>query len=86
MCRSCLNVDEDRAAVILGKDRIYGFDRVYSFDSRQVARRGPTPLTEQQELYSDMVQPLVDSVFSGYNATVLAYGQTVLTTHPSLDR
>ena len=31
----------------------------------------------QDEVYNKVVLPLVDGCFDGYNATVLAYGQTV---------
>ena len=40
------------------------FDRVF----------GPEESTEQ--VYEDLVRPLVERVVEGYNATVLAYGQT----------
>ena len=32
--------------------------------------------TSQIQIYKTAVFPLLDNVFSGYNATVLAYGQT----------
>lgn len=34
------------------------------------------PETTQQELYMDVVSPLIQEVLSGYNCTVFAYGQT----------
>lgn len=30
----------------------------------------------EESLYSNCVEPLVDGLFKGYNATVFAYGQT----------
>lgn len=35
----------------------------------------------QDEVYKSCIEPLVNSIFEGYNATVFAYGQTV-----SIDR
>jgi Kinesin motor domain len=43
----------------------FNFDQVYGGG-------GLSPTT----LYSDCVEPLVQGIFSGYNATVFAYGQT----------
>ena len=42
---------------------------------------------EQEAVYGECVRPLVDSLFRGINATVLAYGQTGLhvKTHLPLD-
>ena len=50
--------------MILGKDKGFTFDNVFSKSTPQV------------EVFEAAVQPLLDSLFKGYNATVLAYGQT----------
>jgi kinesin family member 21 len=47
--------------VILGKNG-FEFDRILSG-------------TDQKEVF-DMVQPILDKVWAGYSATVMAYGQT----------
>ncbi|KAI2809410.1 Kinesin-like protein kif3b, partial [Blomia tropicalis] len=44
--------------------KIYTFDSVYDVDSTQ------------DEIYSDIFHPLVDSVLEGFNGTIFAYGQT----------
>jgi hypothetical protein len=48
----------------LGKDKAFTYDYVFS------------KTTPQIEVYETAVQPLLDSLFKGYNTTVLAYGQT----------
>ncbi|XP_023199059.1 kinesin-like protein KIF27 [Xiphophorus maculatus] len=50
--------------VRLGSDRLFSFDHAF----------GPT--TSQDEVYESCVQPLVESLLDGYNATVFCYGQT----------
>ncbi|TNN80661.1 Kinesin-like protein KIF27 [Liparis tanakae] len=49
---------------MLGSDRVFSFDHVF----------GPTE--NQEEVYESCVQPLVESLLHGYNATVFCYGQT----------
>lgn len=34
------------------------------------------PSVSQEELYKNLVEPLVDNVMLGFNCTALAYGQT----------
>lgn len=34
------------------------------------------PQVQQQQVYEELVAPLIDRFFDGYNATVFAYGQT----------
>lgn len=46
-----------------GPEHCFQFDSVFGPDS------------SQQELFSTLVQPLLDSFLSGYNCTILAYGQ-----------
>ncbi|EKX30876.1 hypothetical protein GUITHDRAFT_83606, partial [Guillardia theta CCMP2712] len=62
-CRSCVAFSGG-ASLVLGKDRVFTFDAVYP------------PSSSQESIYSEWVKPLVDGCFQGYNATVLAYGQT----------
>lgn len=62
--RSCVTFYEDGHSLVLGKDRAFTFDAVYQ------------PNCQQQRIYDDWVSSLVDGCFQGYNATVLAYGQT----------
>uniref|UniRef100_A0A3Q2TU99 Kinesin motor domain-containing protein n=1 Tax=Fundulus heteroclitus TaxID=8078 RepID=A0A3Q2TU99_FUNHE len=50
--------------VLLGPDRLFSFDHAF----------GPT--AGQDEVYESCVQPLVESLLDGYNATVFCYGQT----------
>ncbi|OLL25260.1 Kinesin-like protein 6 [Neolecta irregularis DAH-3] len=46
------------------KDIRYAFDRIFDQNS------------SQEEVYSKTVQPLINGLFEGYNATVFAYGAT----------
>ncbi|KAJ0401980.1 hypothetical protein ATCC90586_008917 [Pythium insidiosum] len=50
--------------LIVGKDRAFTFDAVFGVD------------TAQHQVFRAAVEPLVDCFMQGYNATVLAYGQT----------
>ena len=49
--------------MILGKDKTFTFDYVFSTSTPQI------------KVYETAVKPLLNSLFKGYNATVLAYGQ-----------
>ena len=60
----CLFKVKNQPQLVLGKERSFTFDHV--FDTR----------SQQEELSSDCVRPLIDSLFLGYNATIFAYGQT----------
>ena len=42
----------------------FAFDRVFP------------PTTQQVEIYKEVAQPVIKSVFSGFNGTMFAYGQT----------
>ena len=35
-----------------------------------------SPKVETKQVYDKLVQPMLDNVFNGYNATIFAYGQT----------
>ncbi|KAK1892937.1 Kinesin-like protein KIF27 [Dissostichus eleginoides] len=60
----CVRVVPDSAQVMLGSDRLFSFDHAF----------GPT--ASQDEVHESCVQPLVESLLEGYNATVFCYGQT----------
>lgn len=63
-CRECLEVVPNEPQVIIGSDKPFTFDYVFGSTS------------QQEELYNQVVEPLMDTYFNGYNVTVLAYGQT----------
>lgn len=63
-CTECLRSVKSEPQVILGKDKCFTYDYVFSQSAPQI------------DVYEQAVQPLLDSLFKGYNATVLAYGQT----------
>jgi hypothetical protein len=52
------------AQVIMGADRCFTFDSILTTNH------------SQEECYKVCASPLLDSFFDGFNATVLAYGQT----------
>uniref|UniRef100_A0A3Q1GCT5 Kinesin family member 27 n=1 Tax=Acanthochromis polyacanthus TaxID=80966 RepID=A0A3Q1GCT5_9TELE len=60
----CVRVVPSSAQVMLGSDRLFCFDHAF----------GPT--ASQDQVYESCVQPLVESLMDGYNATVFCYGQT----------
>ncbi|XP_070566373.1 kinesin-like protein KIF27 isoform X2 [Ptychodera flava] len=60
----CVKVLAGSNQLVLGKDRAFTFDYVLSAKSTQ------------EETYKTCVEPLLQSCFEGYNATVFAYGQT----------
>lgn len=49
--------------------RSFNYDHVYGWNS-----------SSPDKLYGQCVQPLVDGLFKGYNATVFAYGELCLLT------
>uniref|UniRef100_A0A671SFY8 Kinesin-like protein KIF21A n=1 Tax=Sinocyclocheilus anshuiensis TaxID=1608454 RepID=A0A671SFY8_9TELE len=50
--------------VVLGKDKPFTFDYVFDMDS------------QQDSIYSNCTEKLIEGCFEGYNATIFAYGQT----------
>uniref|UniRef100_A0A8D1AHQ4 Kinesin family member 21B n=1 Tax=Sus scrofa TaxID=9823 RepID=A0A8D1AHQ4_PIG len=63
-CHICTSVTPGEPQVLLGKDKAFTYDFVFDLD------------TWQERVYSTCVSKLVEGCFEGYNATVLAYGQT----------
>ncbi|KAB0377464.1 hypothetical protein FD755_011908, partial [Muntiacus reevesi] len=63
-CHICTSVTPGEPQVLLGKDKAFTYDFVFDLD------------TWQEQIYSTCVSRLVEGCFEGYNATVLAYGQT----------
>ncbi|RNA29301.1 chromosome-associated kinesin KIF4A [Brachionus plicatilis] len=63
-CSKCLRTISNEPRIIIGKDKPFTFDYVFAQN------------TPQLDVYVASVQPLLDALFKGYNATVLAYGQT----------
>ncbi|XP_068653718.1 kinesin-like protein KIN-4C [Aristolochia californica] len=63
-CTDCVTVTSGEPQVQIGS-HAFTFDHVFG--------GGGAP---SSQIFDDCVAPLVESLFSGYNATVLAYGQT----------
>uniref|UniRef100_UPI0037E7B87F kinesin-like protein KIF27 n=1 Tax=Semicossyphus pulcher TaxID=241346 RepID=UPI0037E7B87F len=62
--RVCVRGVPGSTQVMLGSEKLFSFDHAF----------GPT--ASQDEVYESCVQPLVESLVDGYNATVFCYGQT----------
>ncbi|KAK6191693.1 hypothetical protein SNE40_003312 [Patella caerulea] len=60
----CVRIIPTTKQIVMGKDRAFTYDHVLSSKSTQT------------EVYETCVEPLVNSLFEGYNSTVFAYGQT----------
>ncbi|KAF4081314.1 hypothetical protein AMELA_G00159900 [Ameiurus melas] len=63
-CHICTFVTPGEPQVILGKDKAFTFDHVFDMD------------TEQDTVYANCTEKLIEGCFEGYNATIFAYGQT----------
>lgn len=63
-CTDCVTVTPGEPQVQIGP-HVFTFDHVYG-------NSGPS----SSFIFEQCVRPLIDALFSGYNATVLAYGQT----------
>ncbi|KFQ84140.1 Kinesin-like KIF21B, partial [Phoenicopterus ruber ruber] len=63
-CHICTSVTPGEPQVLLGKDKAFTYDFVFDLD------------TWQEQIYTTCVGKLIEGCFEGYNATVLAYGQT----------
>ncbi|XP_035022646.2 kinesin-like protein KIF27 [Hippoglossus stenolepis] len=60
----CVRIVPDSTQVMVGSDRLFSFDHAF----------GPT--ATQDEVYNSCVQPLVETLLRGDNATVFCFGQT----------
>ncbi|XP_044631260.1 kinesin-like protein KIF21A isoform X10 [Equus asinus] len=63
-CHICTSVTPGEPQVFLGKDKAFTFDYVFDIDS------------QQEQIYAQCIEKLIEGCFEGYNATVFAYGQT----------
>uniref|UniRef100_H3BE86 Kinesin-like protein KIF21B n=1 Tax=Latimeria chalumnae TaxID=7897 RepID=H3BE86_LATCH len=63
-CHICTSVTPGEPQVLLGKDKAFTYDYVFDLE------------VHQEQIYTTCVQKLIEGCFEGYNATVLAYGQT----------
>eukprot|EP00871_Galdieria_phlegrea_P005456 jgi/Galph1/5911/GphlegSOOS_G4555.1 len=61
--QSCVRT-ESTDTVVIGKDKRFTFDHVFDSD------------TTQDQLYREIVSPLLSSVFQGFHSCLFAYGQT----------
>lgn len=56
--------------------RVFAFDRTFwSFD-KSSSEIHNSPFADQQSVFEDLVSPLLDHAFSGFNTCMFAYGQT----------
>jgi Kinesin motor domain len=66
--RTAVHLVPDEPQIMIGKDesnqKSFTFDYVYG------------PHSSQATIYADLAAPLVDQFLQGFNATILAYGQT----------
>ncbi|ORZ11891.1 hypothetical protein BCR42DRAFT_420830, partial [Absidia repens] len=63
-CNECLSFIPDEPQVLIGTDKSFTYD--YVFDTK----------SSQSSVYSTAIAPLLHKFMDGFNATVLAYGQT----------
>ncbi|XP_056603911.1 kinesin-like protein KIF21A isoform X1 [Triplophysa dalaica] len=63
-CHICTFVTPGEPQVVLGKDKAFTFDYVFDIDS------------QQEDIYCNCTENLIEGCFEGYNATIFAYGQT----------
>ncbi|XP_028910895.1 kinesin-like protein KIF21A isoform X8 [Ornithorhynchus anatinus] len=63
-CHICTCVTPGEPQVFLGKDKAFTFDYVFDIES------------QQEQIYAQCIEKLIEGCFEGYNATVFAYGQT----------
>ncbi|KAL0612198.1 Kinesin-like protein KIF21A, partial [Plecturocebus cupreus] len=64
-CHICTSVTPGEPQVFLGKDKAFTFDYVFDIES------------QQEQIYTQCIEKLIEGCFEGYNATVFAYGQLV---------
>ncbi|XP_044019738.1 chromosome-associated kinesin KIF4 [Aphidius gifuensis] len=62
-CVDCLNLTPGQPQIRVS-DKAFTYDYVFGSS------------TEQDVVYNEAVEPMVNNIFKGYNVTILAYGQT----------
>lgn len=62
-CHICTSVMPGEPQVVLGKDKAFTYDYIFDMD------------TQQETIYNDCTERLIEGCFEGYNATIFAYGQ-----------
>jgi kinesin family protein 11 len=65
--QSIINCDSENEILKIQTDKgpkHYAFDKVFGLDSTQ------------KEIFDSIVRPIIDEILSGFNCTILAYGQT----------
>lgn len=65
-CSECINATENHR-IFAAPDKFFAFDFALGTD------------TNQSTIFNDTVLPVLENFLSGYNATVLAYGQVIFT-------
>ncbi|KAL2093339.1 hypothetical protein ACEWY4_010651 [Coilia grayii] len=63
-CHICTFVTPCEPQVVLGKDKAFTYDYMFDMDS------------QQDSIYANCTEKLIEGCFEGYNATIFAYGQT----------
>ena len=63
MCRVCTSVTPGEPQVWLGSDKAFTYDHLFDMGA------------DQQQIYSECTEKLIEGCLDGYNATILAYGQ-----------
>lgn len=67
LSQSCVRLLHDSNQIVVGRKtaKVFAFDHLFAADSTQT------------QVFETCALPLLNDVWNGYNATVLAYGQTV---------
>ena len=60
----CINVVPGETQIQVGDDSFFTFDHTFGEDCTQ------------ENIYHECVEELLEAAFEGFNATILAYGQT----------
>ncbi|KAM8882901.1 kinesin-like protein KIF21A [Synchiropus picturatus] len=63
-CHICTYVMPGEPQVVLGNDKSFTYDHVFDIN------------TQQDAIYTNCTESLIEGCFEGYNATIFAYGQT----------
>jgi kinesin family protein 4/21/27 len=60
----CIHIVEGEPQIMAGSSNLFTYDHVFGINS------------SQDSIYNECVVDLINSAFEGFNATILAYGQT----------